>query len=258
MLRAALAPARRAGARASRALSAAPAGGAPAARGPVSWATLALSVAAGAGAVVYYNVSRAKRVADASSRVESFGQALLGGPWSLVDAAGRPVTSGDLHGKFVLLYFGFTFCPDICPNELVKMARVTDALDALPAFRDRVVPVFITLDPARDTCAQVGAYCADFHPKMLGLTGTPGQVAQAAKAYRVYFSEVDRGEGDAASEDYLGALRGGAAARRAGPRGARARGPLTLSSPTILPQSTTRSSSTLSGPTASSAISSRR
>lgn len=171
-------------------------------RGPVSWATLTLSVAAGAAAVVYYNVSRAKRVADASTRVESVGKAMLGGPWSLVDAGGRPVTSGDLLGKYVLLYFGFTFCPDICPNELVKMARVTDALDKLPAFKDRIVPVFISLDPHRDTCAQVGAYCADFHPKMLGLTGTPGQVAAAAKAYRVYFSEVDKSD-EAGDEDYL-------------------------------------------------------
>ena len=65
-----------------------------------------------------------------------------------------------------------------------------------------VIPVFITLDPARDTCAQVGAYVADFHPAMLGLTGTPGQVAKVAKAFRVYFSEVDN-DGD--SEDYLGA-----------------------------------------------------
>lgn len=172
-------------------------------RGPISWPTLFLSLAAGAGAVVYYNVSRSKRVAEASSRVESYGQALLGGPWSLVNARGRPVTSGDLHGKWLLLYFGFTFCPDICPNELVKMARVTDTLDKFPALKDKVVPVFISLDPHRDSCAQVGAYCADFHPKMLGLTGTPGQVAQAAKAYRVYFSEVDRADDDDAGEDYL-------------------------------------------------------
>lgn len=174
----------------------------PTARGPVSWATLALTVGAGAAAIVYYNVSRAKRVAGAAARVETVGKALLGGPWSLVDASGRPVTSGDLLGKYVLLYFGFTFCPDICPNELVKMARVTDALDQRPGFKDRVVPVFISLDPHRDTCAQVGAYCADFHPKMLGLTGTPGQVAAAAKAYRVYFSEVDKSS-DADADDYL-------------------------------------------------------
>lgn len=171
--------------------------------GPISWPTLLLSLAAGGGAVLYYNVSRSKRVAEASTRVESYGQALLGGPWSLVDARGRPVTSGDLLGKYVLLYFGFTFCPDICPNELVKMARVTDALDKLPGLKDQVLPVFISLDPQRDSCAQVGAYCADFHHKMLGLTGTPGQVAKAAKAYRVYFSEVDRADGEDAGEDYL-------------------------------------------------------
>lgn len=171
-------------------------------RGPVSWATLGLTVAAGTGAVVYYNVAKARKQADASTRVETYGQALLGGPWSLVDSDGRPVTSGDFAGKYVLLYFGFTFCPDICPSELVKIAKVVDALDKSPEHAGKVVPVFVSLDPYRDTCAQVGAYCADFHPRMVGLTGTPGQVAKAAKAFRVYFSEVDRKEGDE-DEDYL-------------------------------------------------------
>ena len=64
----------------------------------------------------------------AADRVESYGQALLGGPWSLVDSTGKPVTSADFHGKYLLLYFGFTFCPDICPNELMKVARVVETL----------------------------------------------------------------------------------------------------------------------------------
>jgi cytochrome oxidase Cu insertion factor (SCO1/SenC/PrrC family) len=158
-------------------------------------------VAVGAGAVLYYRSSRSRKIADASTRVESFGQALLGGPWSLVDATGRPVTSGDFHGKYVLLYFGFTFCPDICPNELVKMARVVDAVDKVPGLEGQVVPLFVSLDPHRDTCAQVGAYCADFHPRMVGLTGTPGQIKKVAKTFRVFFSEVDRVEGDSDEEN---------------------------------------------------------
>ncbi len=162
-----------------------------------------MTLATGCGVVAYYNVVRSRKSADASSRVESYGKPMLGGPWSLVDASGKPVTSGDFLGKYVLLYFGFTFCPDICPNELVKMARVVNSIDESKEHAGKVVPMFITLDPYRDTCEQVGAYVADFHPRMVGLTGTPGQVAKAAKAYRVYFSEVDKKEGEEAN-DYLG------------------------------------------------------
>ena len=153
----------------------------------------------------YYNLVRTRKQADEASRVEGYGKPLLGGPWSLVDGDGVPRTSGDYLGQYVLLYFGFTFCPDICPNELVKMAQVVQALDASPHHAGKVTPMFISLDPYRDTCEQVKAYCADFHPRMVGLTGTPGQVAKAAKAYRVYFSEVDRKEGQD-NDDYLGAL----------------------------------------------------
>ena len=172
--------------------------------GPVSWPTLFLTIATGCGVVFYYKVVKERKVSEASSKVEGYGKPLLGGPWSLVDGDGVPRTSGDYLGQYVLLYFGFTFCPDICPNELVKMARVVSALDATPECSGRVVPMFISLDPYRDTCEQVKAYCKDFHPRMVGLTGTQGQVAKAAKAYRVYFSEVDRKEGQD-NDDYLGA-----------------------------------------------------
>lgn len=184
--------------------------------GPISWPTLFLTLATGCGVVAYYNISRSRKQAEAATRVEGYGRPLLGGPWSLVDGEGVPRTSGDYLGSYVLLYFGFTFCPDICPNELVKMAQVVNALDAQPGSptAGRVLPMFISLDPYRDTCEQVKAYCADFHPRMVGLTGTPGQVAKAAKAYRVYFSEVDRKEGQE-SDDYLGACvsRGSCSAR---------------------------------------------
>jgi len=89
--------------------------------------------------------------------VETYGKPALGGPWSLVDSEGRPFSSGDLLGQYYLLYFGFTYCPDICPNELVKMARVTDAVaaHAAAAGTPSIRPVFITVDPHRDSCAQV-------------------------------------------------------------------------------------------------------
>lgn len=99
------------------------------ARGPISWPTLALATVAAGGAVVYYNVAKQRKQETAGQgKVESYGQPLLGGPWSMVDGKGVPVTSGAFPGKHLLLYFGFTFCPDICPNELVKMSKVVDAM----------------------------------------------------------------------------------------------------------------------------------
>ena len=80
--------------------------------------------------MVYFHYERAQRKREASKRVEGYGKAALGGPWSLVGADGVPMTSGDLLGKYHFLYFGFTFCPDICPNELVKMSRAVDLLGA--------------------------------------------------------------------------------------------------------------------------------
>jgi len=186
-----------------------PGGGDGGPRAPVSWATLALVTAAGAGAVAFYNVSRGRASTAAQGKVESYGTPLLGGAWALVDGTGAPVTSASFPGRFQLVYFGFTFCPDICPSELVKMARVVDALDAA-GVGGRVAPLFVTLDPARDSVEQVGHYAAQFHPRLVGLTGAPGQVAAAAKAFRVYYADVDRpepppGAGGAGDEpeDYL-------------------------------------------------------
>lgn len=141
--------------------------------------------------------------AAATSKVESFGKPALGGPWSLVDSEGRPVTDADLRGRYLLMYFGFTYCPDICPNELVKMGKVVDGVAKAGGGRlPPLLPVFVSLDPHRDTVAQMRAYRKDFHPSMLALTGTPGQVGKAAKAFRVYFSDVDRDEDE---NDYIGA-----------------------------------------------------
>ena len=179
-------------------------------RGPVSWTALALVLVAGGGVVLYFTTKRREKKAAAAARVETFGRPALGGPWSLVDGDGVPVTSGDFAGSYQLLYFGFTFCPDICPSELVKMSRAVDAVDSwtaspagAAALAPTLHPLFITLDPRRDSCEQVRTYTRDFHPRMRGLTGTPGQIAKVAKAFRVYFQGVDTGA-DGDNEDYLG------------------------------------------------------
>jgi protein SCO1/2 len=116
---------------------------------------------------------------------------VLGGPFSLVDQGGRAVTEADFAGRFLLVYFGFTYCPDVCPTELGTIAA---ALDELNGLADRVTPVFVTVDPERDTPDAMADYVSRFHPRMVGLTGTPEQVAAAARAYRVFYARVQRPE----------------------------------------------------------------
>jgi protein SCO1/2 len=126
-------------------------------------------------------------------RVQSSGKALVGGPFTLVDPTGKTVTDQDFRGRYMLIFFGFTHCPDICPAELQVMAA---ALDQLGPKAAKVVPIFITLDPERDTPEAVGAYVKNFGPNIVGLTGSMEAVAAAAKAYRVSFSKFqDQGNG---------------------------------------------------------------
>jgi protein SCO1/2 len=115
----------------------------------------------------------------------------LGGPFSLTDQNGRAVTEADFAGRFLLIYFGYTYCPDVCPTELGTVAA---ALDVLEGQGERVTPVFITVDPERDTPAALADYVSRFHPRMVGLTGTAQQVAAAARAYRVYYAKAQRPE----------------------------------------------------------------
>lgn len=116
----------------------------------------------------------------------------IGGPFKLVDQDNRPVTEQTYRGKYMLVYFGFTFCPDVCPTTL---NHVADALDRLGDKADKLVPILITVDPKRDTPAALKQYVAAFTPRMVGLTGTPEQAAAAARAYRVYFKENRTGPG---------------------------------------------------------------
>jgi protein SCO1/2 len=120
----------------------------------------------------------------------------VGGPFSLVDGDGKPVTDQTWRGKYMLVYFGYTFCPDVCPTTL---SSVADALDKLGAKADRIQTLFITVDPKRDTPAVVKQYAGAFGSRIIGLTGSPEQIAAAAKAYRVYYAEHRTGSGP---EDY--------------------------------------------------------
>jgi protein SCO1 len=121
-------------------------------------------------------------------KVETTGTALIGGPFTLVDQNGNTVTDRDFRGKYMLIFFGFTHCPDICPAELQVMSA---ALDALGPKADDVVPIFVTLDPGRDTPEAVGAYVKNFGKTFVGLTGSPTAIANAANAYRVAYQKFE-------------------------------------------------------------------
>ncbi|MGB1548478.1 MAG: SCO family protein [Alphaproteobacteria bacterium] len=111
---------------------------------------------------------------------------VIGGPFELVDGSGVTRTDADFRGQYLLIYFGYTFCPDICPITLQIMGR---AIDQLGEKGERVTPVFITVDPERDTVEMIGPYTSSFHPRFVGLTGTAEQIARAAKAYHVYYAK---------------------------------------------------------------------
>ncbi|MCY4459844.1 MAG: SCO family protein [Albidovulum sp.] len=112
------------------------------------------------------------------------GESSIGGPFALVDKVGRTVSDRDVFEKPSLLYFGYTYCPDICPLDVLRNA---EAADALTAKGYDVTPVFVTVDPERDTPEVVGDFASNMHPNMIGLTGSLDQVKDAADAYKVFF-----------------------------------------------------------------------
>ena len=125
------------------------------------------------------------------------GRALIGGEFSLTDHRGKSVTAADFRGHYTLVYFGYTFCPDVCPTEL---QAITEALELLGPKADGIIPVFITVDPERDTVPVMADYAENFHPRLRALTGTLEEVRVATRAYRVYFKKA---EGPKEGDDYL-------------------------------------------------------
>jgi len=121
----------------------------------------------------------------------------IGGPFTLVDQTGKTVSDADYRGKLMLIYFGYTFCPDVCPTSLGVLSKALDMLT--PKELAQVAPIFITVDPERDTVEQMAQYVGAFHPALQGLTGSPEQVQAAIKAYRVY---AKRSEGEANTPNY--------------------------------------------------------
>jgi protein SCO1/2 len=115
----------------------------------------------------------------------------VGGPFALIDHTGRPRTERDFRGRLMLVYFGFTYCPDVCPTDLQAIGL---ALDKLGNDADNVQPLFITVDPERDTPEHLADYVRMFHPRLIGLTGSAEAVRKAADAYKVYYAKVGLGK----------------------------------------------------------------
>ena len=123
------------------------------------------------------------------------GRAPVGGPFELTDQTGHRRTDADFQGKLVVIYFGYTYCPDVCPTELQSISL---ALDKLGAAADTVQPLFITVDPGRDTPARLADFVSSFHPRLIGLTGSLAEIRKTAIAYRTFFAK----NGATAPDDY--------------------------------------------------------
>lgn len=183
--------------------------------GPFSATAGVLFIATGIGLILYFRHEKArmerKRVAEATKGV---GKPKVGGPFELINQDGEKWSSENMKGRYSLVYFGFSHCPDICPDELDKMSRMIDLVNASPLFSASseeskkphakklppLLPIFITCDPARDSPAVLKEYLSEFHKAMIGLTGTWDEIRQTCKKYRVYFSTP---EGIQKDQDYL-------------------------------------------------------
>ncbi|XP_005606863.2 protein SCO2 homolog, mitochondrial [Equus caballus] len=169
-------------------------------QGPGLRTRLLITALFGAGLGGAWLAARAKKEQwRQQRRTEALRQAAVGqGDFSLLDHRGQARCKADFRGQWVLMYFGFTHCPDICPDELEKLVQVVQQLEAEPGL-PLVQPIFITVDPERDSVEAMARYVQDFHPRLLGLTGSAEQIAQASHNYRVYYSAGPKDE----DQDYI-------------------------------------------------------
>ncbi|MCS6879147.1 MAG: SCO family protein [Geminicoccaceae bacterium] len=132
-----------------------------------------------------------------TQRLGGLTEVQIGGPLNLVHHTGRRFADSELAGKYRLIYFGYTYCPDICPLGLLTMSEALDRLP--PPVAQKIQPIFVTVDPERDTPEVLAAYVASFHPRLIGLTGTIEEIEAVKRAYRVFARKSEEKRG----EDYL-------------------------------------------------------
>jgi cytochrome oxidase Cu insertion factor (SCO1/SenC/PrrC family) len=117
----------------------------------------------------------------------------IGGPFDLIDQNGRRRTDAEFRGKLLVLYFGYTYCPDVCPTDLMA---ISSAIHLLGPAGNNVQPIFVTVDPQRDTVEQLRGYVSTFHPRLIGLTGSERDIRTLALAYRVYYAKIAAEHGE--------------------------------------------------------------
>ncbi len=168
-------------------------------RGPLSLASVTLVALAllGSAAAQEPDPNRAAKLMDDLM----WGRGKIGGPFALIDQNGKQRTDTDFRGKFLLVFFGYATCPDICPTELMQIGL---AIDKLGAAGGEVQPLFISVDPERDTPDVLAPYVAQFHPRLIGLTGTAEQIRAVADAYKAYYAKYTPPDGAVYLIDHTG------------------------------------------------------
>ena len=171
---------------------------------PGSRACLLLVILSLFGGLLFCDVAAAEEQPSAAQMMDDlmYGRGTVGGPFTLTDQTGRTRSDSEFRGKLMVVYFGYTYCPDVCPADLMA---ITQALDVLGSAAEGIQPVFITVDPERDTKG-LANYVAAFHPSLVGLTGSPEEIRKVANSYKAFYVKVPNERSGEYSIDHAGVI----------------------------------------------------